>query len=128
MAIKAALIMTGVSIALLVIYALDVAVNETVGEGFLGDDDKARGFGLGMPAMILPIIAFFISRKEKSSGLGIMVIISGTLIIIGGILIFVLEPSQEVQESGRSIIEMAAPLFAAGIFIVALGAIKLKKS
>ena len=32
MAIKAALIMTGVSIALLVIYAIDVAVDESVGE------------------------------------------------------------------------------------------------
>ncbi len=128
MAIKAALIITGISIALLVIYALDVAVNEIAGEGFLGDNDKARGLGLGMPAIILPIIAFFISRKEKSSGLGIMVIISGTLIIIGGIALFVLEPSPEAQESGRSIIERAAPLFAGGIIIVALGAIKLKKS
>jgi len=35
MAIKAALIMTGISIAILVIYALDVAVNEIDGEGFL---------------------------------------------------------------------------------------------
>ena len=128
MALKAALIMTGVSIALLVIYAMDVAVNEVSGEGFLGDDHMARGIGLGMPAMILPIIAFFISRKEKSSGLGIMLLISGTLIIIGGIMLFVLEPSPEVLESGRSIIGMAAPLFAGGAFIVALGAIKLKKS
>ncbi len=128
MAIKAALIMTGVSIALLVIYALDVAVNETVGEGFLGPDHMARGIGLGMPAIILPVIAFLISRKEKSSGLGIMLIISGILIIIGGIALFVLEPSPEALESGRSIIERAAPLFAGGAFIVALGAIKIKQS
>ena len=127
MALKASLIMTGVAIALLVIYASDVAANEMSGEGFLGDDHKARGFGLGMPALILPIIAFFISRKEKSIGLGIMLIISGVLILLGGGLLFVLEPSEEVQESGRSIIEMAAPLFAGGGFIVALGAIKLKK-
>jgi hypothetical protein len=128
MVLKASIIMTGVAIALLVIYASDVAVNEMSGEGFLGDDHKARGFGLGMPALILPIIAFFISRKEKSSGLGIMLTICGSLILIGGILLFVLEPSEEVQESGRSIIEMAAPLFAGGAFIVALGAIKIKKS
>ncbi len=128
MAIKAALIMTGVSIALLVIYALDVAVNETVGEGFLGPDHMARGIGLGIPAMILPIIAFLISRKEKSNGLGIMLIMSGILIIIGGIALFVLEPSPEALESGRSIMERAAPLFAGGVIIVALGAIKLKKS
>ncbi len=128
MAIKAALIMTGISIAILVIYALDVAVNEIDGEGFLGPDHMARGIGLGIPAMILPIIAFLISRKEKSSGLGIMLIISGILIIIGGIALFVLEPSPEALESGRSIMERAAPLFAGGVFIVALGAIKLKKS
>ena len=128
MAIKAALIITGISIAILVIYALDVAVNEIAEEGFLGLDNMTRGIGLGMPAIILPVIAFFISRKEKSSGLGIMLIISGILIIIGGIALFVLEPSPEVQESGRSIMERAAPLFAGGAFIVALGAIKIKKS
>ena len=126
--LKASLIMTGISIALLVIYALDVAVNEIAGEGFLGSDAMARGIGLGMPALILPIISFFISRKEKSSMLGIMLIISGILIIIGGIALFVLEPSPEAQESGRSIMERAAPLFAGGILVVALGAIKLKKS
>jgi len=126
--LKAALIMTGISIALLVIYALDVAVNEISGEGFLGSDHMTRGIGLGLPALILPIISFFITRKEKSSMLGIMLIISGFLIIVGGIALFVLEPSQEAQESGRSIMERAAPLFAGGVLIVALGAIKLKKS
>ncbi len=126
--LKAALIMTGISIALLVIYAMDVAVNEIAGNSFLGSDPMARGIGLGMPALILPIISFFISRKEKSSMLGIMLIISGMLIIIGGIALFVLEPSQEAQESGRSIMERAAPLLVGGSLIVALGAIKLKKS
>ena len=122
------MILTGISIALLVIYALDVAVNEIAGEGFLGSDAMARGIGLGMPALILPIISFFISRKEKSSMLGIMLIVSGMLIIVGGIALFVLEPSTEALESGRSIMERAAPLFAGGILVIALGAIKLKKS
>jgi len=126
--LKAALIMTGISIALLVIYALDVAVNEITGDSFLGSDPMARGIGLGMPALILPIISFFISRKEKSGMLGIMLIISGMLILFGGVALFVLEPSLEAQESGRSIMERAAPLFVGGALIVALGAIKLKKS
>lgn len=122
------MIMTGISIALLVIYALDVAVYEIAGEGFLGLSNMVRGIGLGMPPVILPIISFFISRKEKSSMLGIMLIISGILIIIGGIALFVLEPSPEAQELGRSIMARAAPLFAGGALIVLLGAIKLKKS
>jgi hypothetical protein len=126
--LKAALIMTGISIALLVVYALDVAVIEITGDSFLGLEPMARGIGLGTPALILPIISFFISRKEKSSKLGIMLIISGLLIIIGGIALFVLEPSSEALESGRSIMERAAPLFAGGVLVIALGAIKLKKS
>ncbi len=127
--LKASLVLAGISIVLLVIYAADVAVGTTeAGEGFLGTDHMARGIGLGMPAIILPVIAFFISRKEKSSGLGIMLIISGMLILIGGIALFVVEPSPEAQESGRSIIERAAPLLAGGAFIIALGAIKIKKS
>ena len=126
--LKASLIMTGISIALLVIYGSDVAVAGGSGEGFLGSDHMARGVGLGLPAMILPIIAFFISRNERSKGLGIMIVISGALILIGGFALFGLEPSPEDLESGRSIIEMAAPLFGGGAFIVALGAIKLKKS
>jgi hypothetical protein len=126
--LKAALIITGISITLLVIYGSDVAIAGGSGEGFLGSDHMARGIGLGLPAMILPIIAFFISRKEKSSGLGIMLIISGVLILIGGIALFVIEPSPEAQELGRSIMEMAAPLFGGGALIIALGAIKLKNS
>lgn len=126
--IKIALIITGISIALLIIYGSDVAIAGGTGEGFLGSDHMARGIGLGLPAMILPIIAFIISRKEKSNGLGIMLLISGILILVGGIALFLLEPSPEAQESGRSIIEMAAPLFGGGGLIVALGTIKLKNS
>ena len=120
--------MTGVSIALLVIYGSDVAVGGGTGEGFLGPDHMARGIGLGMPAVILPIIAFFISRKEKSSLLGTMLIISGILILIGGAVVLGMEPSAEAEESGRSAMAEAGPLVGVGAFIVALGAIKLKNS
>ena len=126
--LKAALIMTGISIALLVIYGSDVAVGGGTGEGFLGPDHMARGLGLGMPSVILPIIAFFISRKEKSSILGIMLIASGILILIGGAVVIGMEPSPEAQESGRSAMAEAGPLLGVGAFIVALGAIKIKNS
>ena len=126
--IKPALIMTGISIALLVIYGADVAVGGGTGEGFLGSDHMARGIGLGVPSIILPIIAFFISRKEPSHILGIMLIISGILVLIGGAV--VLGMSQEIQgeEPERNIVAEAGPLVVIGGFIIALGAIKLKKS
>ena len=66
MAKTAAVIITGIAISLLVIYAADVAASVNVdgeigekGNGFLPLDHMQRGIGLGGPAIILPIIAFF---------------------------------------------------------------------
>ena len=126
--LKASLIMTGISIVLLVIYGSDVAVGGGTGEGFLGSDHMARGIILGMPAMILPLVSFFISRKEKSSILGMMLVVSGILILIGGAVVIGMEPSPEALESGRNAMAEAGPLVGVGAFIVALGAIKLKNS
>ena len=81
MALKVALIITGIAIALLFVYGADVAssitVDGEVGErktGFLPMSEMQRGIGLGTPALILPIIGFFISLKEPSKGLGVMIL------------------------------------------------------
>ena len=56
------------------LYAADVAVAmaSDSDHGFLPLDHMQRGMGLGGPALILPIIAFFIARKEPSKGLGVI--------------------------------------------------------
>lgn len=128
MALKVSIILTGIAIGLLVIYGVDVAAAQDDGQGFLPFDHKTRGMGLGGPSIILPIIAFFISRKEPSKGLGCMIILSGALIIIGGITVLALADPTELEESGRNVITESAPLLGIGSFIIALGAIKLKKS
>ena len=132
MAKQVSLILTGIAIALLVIYGADVASTITIdGEigdrknGFLPLNEMQRGIGLGGPALILPIIAFFISLKEPSKGLGIMIIIAGILIIIGGIAV-ISNPSPENID--RDPIGSAAMLFAPAIIQLALGGIKIKKS
>ena len=132
MALKAALVLTGIAIGLLLLYGADVAssisVDGEIGErkdGFLPLNDMQRGIGLGAPALILPIIAFFISLKEPSKGLGIMIIIAGILIIIGGIAV-VANPSPESAD--RDPVGSVVMLFAPGIIQLALGAIKIKKS
>jgi len=85
MALTVALIITGISIVLLVIYGIDVMVGGGgAGDGFLPFDAMTRGIGIGTPPIILSIAAFFISRKEPSKTLGIMIIVTGILIIIGG--------------------------------------------
>ena len=127
MALKAALIITGIAIGLLVAYGADVAVSmgNEAKEGFLPLNDMHRGIGLGAPALILPIIGFFISLKEPSKGLGMMIVIAGILIIIGGIAV-VTNPSPESAD--RDPVGSVVMLFAPGIIQLALGAIKIKKS
>ncbi len=126
MALKASLILSGIAIGLLVIYGADVAAGQGTGEGFLGSDHKARGIGLGFPSVILPIIAFFISRKESSKPLGVLIIIAGILIVIGGAFAFAMTDLEEAEAAGSPIIAETAGLIVVGTFIVALGSIKLK--
>lgn len=123
MALKVSLILAGISVVLLAIYGADVAAGGNVaGKGFLPFDAMVRGMGFGGTSIILSIIAFFISRKESSKPLGILIIISGILIIIGGTtsLSMVGENAARAYSEGGSLI-------AIGAFIVALGAIKLRK-
>jgi len=127
MALGAALAITGIAIGLLVLYGADVSVSMTNEdhEGFLPLDDMQRGIGLGGPALILPIIAFFISLKDKSKGLGGMIIIAGILIIIGGLAV-TMNPSPTASD--RDPTSSIIMLFAPGILQLVLGGIKIKKS
>ena len=125
-----AIIITGIAIALLIIYGADVAVgmDNTDKQGFLDMDHKTRGFGLGGPAMILPLIAYFISRNDSSKGLGGMIIISGILIIIGAITVIGMADLSEAQETSRNPFMETAPLLIVGVIQIGLGALKIKKS
>ena len=104
MALKVALIITGIAIGLLIAYGADVAVSmgNEAKEGFLPLNDMQRGIGLG-----------------------VMIIIAGILIIIGGIAV-VANPSPESAD--RDPVGSVVMLFAPAIIQLALGAIKIKKS
>ena len=130
MALTPALIITGIAIALLVVYGIDVIVgyDSDSGEGFIPFDHKIRGMGLGLPALILPIIAYFISRKEASKSLGIMIIIAGILIIIGGAVVIGNADPSETEDAGRSVLSETIPLIITGLVQIGLGILKIKKS
>ena len=130
MAKAAALVITGISIALLIIYGADAAVgmDDPDKQGFLDMDHMTRGLGLGGPAMVLPIIAYFISRNDSSKGLGGMIIISGILIIIGAATVIGMADSSEAQETARDPIMETLPLLVVGLVQIGLGALKIKKS
>ncbi len=129
--VTASMAMTGVALALLVVYAADVAVAMSAGtdHGFLPLDHMQRGMGLGGPSLILPIAAFFISRKEPSRALGAMIIITGIMIVAGGVAVLA-NPSPSAAEaaSDRNPVVSAVMLFAPAAIQIALGGIKIAKS
>ncbi len=129
MALSASLILAGTAVGLLVLYASDVAVamSSDSDYGFLPLDHMQRGIGLGGPALILPIIAFFISRKEPSKGLGTLIIISGILIIIGGIVVLV-NPAPAAESSDRDPMASMVMMLVPAAIQLALGGIKIVKS
>ena len=130
MAKAVALVITGISIALLVIYGADAAAGagNPDHQGFLDMDHKTRGLGLGGPEMVLPLIAYFISRNDSSKGLGGMIIISGILIIIGAITVIGMADLSEAEETARNPLMETAPLLVVGGIQTGLGILKIKKS
>ena len=155
-----ALIMTGIAVTLLAVYGADVIIGYTSeeGDGFIPFDHAVRGMALGLPALILPIIAYLISRKEPSKGLGIMIIVAGVLILVGGGVVIgnadmtvcddtptaqvdcergdvlgepvVCDDTPTAQEDcvERNILAETAPLIIAGLIQIGLGILKIKKS
>ena len=123
MVLKAAMAMSAVSIALLLIYGADVAAAGEAKTGFITLDPSLRGtiFG-GIPSAML-IISFFITRQEKSKGLGVLITIGGALIIIGSAAILSIRAG---QLETRALAEFGSVL-GVGIFIAILGIIKIKK-
>ena len=127
--LKVAIIITAISIALLLIYGADVAVGGGTEQGFLPFDHKIRGIVLGMTSSALPIIGYFISKKEPSKILGIMIIISGLLIVIGSTTFLIIQSTIEKENAmGRNAMAEFVPVIIVGVFITVLGGIKIKKS
>ena len=130
MAKAAAIIITGIALALLIIYGADAAaaMDNPDKQGFLAMDHKTRGFGLGGPAMVLPLIAYFISRNDSSKGLGAMILITGILIIIGAATVIGVADSSEAQETARNPFMEVVPVLVVGGIQMGLGILKIKKS
>ena len=126
---KIAIVLTLASIALLIVYAVDVSL-ERSDDGFLPFDAGARGFALGIPSVILPLIAFGITLKVSSRSLGILLLFNGILIVIGSTAFVSLQETAEpfdetvAMENLRSF----APVIGMGIFVIFLGIWKVIKS
>jgi hypothetical protein len=129
MVLKIGIILSVISIILLSIYGADaiMTITENLGPqdtAFLHTDAKTRGMVFGLIPAILLILSFFITRKEASKVLGILIIIGGALMVVGVGIIFAL-PNNNIPSAAKG--EFGG-VVGIGIAIMALGAIKIRKS
>jgi peptidoglycan/LPS O-acetylase OafA/YrhL len=129
MVLKVGIIMSVISIVMLVIYGTDamMAASQHLGPqstAFLHMDVQTRGAVFGIIPAAMLIISFFITRKEPSKGLGVLIIIGGALMIIGVVAILALQGG-DIQDAAK---RDFGGVVGIGIVIVVLGTIKIKKS
>ena len=122
---KISIILLFISLALLIIYGADVISSKMASNdgksGFLQLNEAIRGGGLGGGAVILSIIAFAISMKERSTLVVVLLIINGGLIIagMGGLA------AQGMVHDDGSKSSTVYGTTGLGILLVALGIVKV---
>ncbi|HEU4468444.1 MAG TPA: hypothetical protein VFR61_05355 [Nitrososphaeraceae archaeon] len=118
---KISVILLFISLALLIIYGADVMFAQSTSpdgkSGFLQTDHAIRGGVFGGGAVILSIIAFAISLKERSTLVAVLLLINGGLIIAG----MVGMASQDGTNESSTLYGTTG----LGILLVALGVVKV---
>lgn len=129
MRLTVALIITAIAITLLVIYGADAVWSIGKQQGFLPLDARTRGMVLGFPSVILPAIAYVMTRNIPSRALGIMIVVAGVLMFSGSAAFLGLQDPKQAadQDMLRSAVSSLG-VIAAGIIISVLGALKIRKS
>ena len=122
------IVLVSISIFLLLAYGSDTILDRT-GDGFLPFDAQVRGFALGIPSVILPLIAFAINWGSLSRYLGTFLLIDGIIIVISAIAFVTLQETSEtidntiLMENLRSL----APVIGMGALVIFLGLWKFVK-
>ena len=118
---KISIILLFISLALLIIYGADVmapnASSDNAKSGFLHLNAAVRGGVLGGGAVILSVIAFAISFRERSALVSVLLFINGGLIIAG----MVGMAGQDGARGGSTLYSTTG----LGILLVALGVVKV---
>jgi len=123
------IVLVSISIFLLLVYGSDAILDRT-DNGFLPFDAQVRGFVLGIPSVILPLIAFAINWGSPSGYLSTFLLIDGIIIVISAIAFVTLQETSEtidntvIMENLRSF----APVIAMGVLVIFLGLWKFVKS
>jgi hypothetical protein len=119
---KISVILLFISLALLIIYGADVISSQSSSNdgksGFLQLSPAIRGGVFGGGAVILSIIAFAISLREKSTLVVVLLLVNGGLIIAGMIGLAI----EDEATSSSSTLYGTTGL---GILLIALGVVKI---
>ncbi len=119
MAVRVAQGLVIASLILLLIYGADEGSKQgKQGGGFLHLDVKIRGIAFGGSAVALSTAAFFVSMREKSGFVSVLLLVNGALIIIGGAL-----AADASVKAGTSAVGAYA-VVGMGVWILALGTMK----
>lgn len=119
---KISIILLFISLALLIIYGADVLSAQSTSAdgkgGFLQLDHAVRGGVFGGGAVILSIIAFAISLRERSTLVAVLLFINGGLILAGMM-------GLAVQDAGARESSTLYGTTGLGILLIALGIAKV---
>ena len=129
MVLQVGIVLSVISIIMLSIYGVDaiMTINENQSSqntAILHMDSKSRGMIFGLIPAILLIVSFFITRKEPSTILGILIIIGGALMVVGVGIIITL-PNNNIPSAAKG--EFGG-VIGIGIAIAALGVLKVMRS
>jgi hypothetical protein len=104
------------ALILFLISGVDVATNAPGGGDLLPLSSMVRGMIFGFGAVALATAAFFVSVKRESSLVSILLIVTGTLMVIAGV----------VSTRGLTLIWFPGPIIFLflGFWIIALGIVK----
>ena len=104
------------ALILFLISGVDVATNAPGGGDLLPLSSMVRGMIFGFGAVALATAAFFVSVKRESSLVSILLVVTGTLMVIAGV----------VSTRGLTLIWFPGPIIFLflGFWIIALGIVK----
>lgn len=115
-----------VALILILVYGFDILFTIYFEKTFLPFDAQIRGIIIGIPAAVLPILAFFLSRKIKSNLIGVLVFSTGIIMMSGSLAAatFIDQSVSDLESFGKNIASLL-PVVGLGMFIIILGISKL---
>lgn len=115
-----------VALILILVYGFDILFTIYFEKTFLPFDAQIRGIIIGIPAAVLPILAFFLSRKIKSNLIGVLVFSTGIIMMSGSLAAatFIDQGVSDLESFGKNIASLL-PVVGLGMFIIILGISKL---